>query len=61
MSTGLREWRASKGLSIRDLERLTGINRGRLSQIERGIQPSPAEYDRIAAALLGPGSKEKGR
>ena len=41
MSTGvhqpLREMRRSAGLSLRELERRTGINRGRLSLIERGL------------------------
>jgi transcriptional regulator with XRE-family HTH domain len=43
--------RQSKGVSIRELERLTGINRGRLSMIERGIPPTPEELDVYFRAL----------
>lgn len=51
--TPLREIRKAAGLSIRDLERLTGINRGRLSVVERGVPPTTEELDRILA-VIGP-------
>jgi transcriptional regulator with XRE-family HTH domain len=54
MSTGLRELRTQKGVSIRELERRTGINRGRLSQLERGIPPTPDELERYVLALVTP-------
>jgi len=43
--------RQAKGVSIRDLEKMTGINRGRLSLIERGITPTPEELDVYFRAL----------
>lgn len=46
-----RQLRRSSGLSIRVLSTLTGINRGRLSIIERGVMPTPDEARRIVAAL----------
>lgn len=49
--TPLRQVRSAAGLSIRDLERLTGINRGRLSYIERGTLPTDDESAKIAAAI----------
>jgi transcriptional regulator with XRE-family HTH domain len=51
MADGYRDQRRATGLSIRQLERLTGINRGRLSIIERGVPPTAAEAARINAAL----------
>ena len=39
------------GKSIRDLERETGIHRGRLSPIERGMQPNLHEHVLIEGAL----------
>lgn len=51
--TTLRQIRIAAGLSIRDLERRTGINRGRLSIIERGVTPTADESARIVAALRG--------
>jgi len=49
--TPLRQIREAAGLSIRDVENLTGINRGRLSIIERGDPPTDDEARRILAAL----------
>jgi len=49
--TPLRTWRRSKGVSIRELEKRTGINRGRLSQVERGIPATSDELAKIAKAL----------
>ena len=46
-----RQLRRSSGLSIRVLSALTGINRGRLSIIERGVMPTPDEARRIVEAL----------
>ncbi|MGV1029634.1 MAG: helix-turn-helix domain-containing protein [Dermatophilaceae bacterium] len=48
---GWRQLRQAKGLSLRDLEKRTGVNRGRLSVIERGLPPSPAEAQAILQAL----------
>lgn len=49
--TPLRQVRVAAGLTIRELERRTGINRGRLSIIERGVPPSDDEARRIFEAL----------
>lgn len=51
VASALRTMRVSAGISIRELERRTAINRGRLSMIERGIDPTPAELRAIFAAL----------
>lgn len=53
MKTGaiLRQLRNAKGYGIRDLERLTGINRGNLSKIERGSGFGPSQIKRIAEQL----------
>lgn len=48
----MRTLREKAGLSIRDLEKLTGINRGRLSIIERGVVPTGEEAERILSALV---------
>lgn len=47
----LRQVRIAAGLTIREMERRTGINRGRLSIIERGVSPTDAEARSIADAL----------
>ncbi len=49
--TALRQIRLAAGLTIRELERRTGINRGRLSIIERGVAPTAGESEKILAAL----------
>ena len=49
--TTLRRMREAAGLSIRDLSALTGINRGRLSIIERGVVASDDETRLILDAL----------
>ena len=43
--------REAAGLSIRELEARTGINRGRLSIIERGVAANEDEWKRITEAL----------
>ena len=44
-----RDLRARRGLSLRELERRTGINRGDLSKIDRGrLAATPSQ----AAAIL---------
>lgn len=48
-----RQLRRASGLSIRKLAERTGINRGRLSIIERGVLPTPDEARRIVEALTG--------
>ena len=47
----LRRMREAAGLSLRDLERLTGINRGRLSDLERVMVPTDDETAKILEAL----------
>ena len=49
--TPLRQMRQAAGLSLRDMELRTGINRGRLSIIERGVQPKEDEMARILVAI----------
>jgi transcriptional regulator with XRE-family HTH domain len=49
--TPLRQVRVAAGITIRELERRTGINRGRLSIIERGVSPTDDEAQRIWLAL----------
>lgn len=49
--TTLRRMREAAGLSIRQLSGLTGINRGRLSIIERGVVASEDETRAILTAL----------
>ena len=47
----LRQMRLAAGLTIRELEKATGINRGRLSILERGVTPRDDEAERILRAL----------
>lgn len=54
-------WRAMReaaGITLRELSRRTEINPGRISMIERGIQPTADEErlirEELARALLGP-------
>jgi transcriptional regulator with XRE-family HTH domain len=49
--TPLRQIRLAAGRSLREVEILTGINRGRLSIIERGVPPTEEEARKILAAL----------
>jgi len=49
--SGMRSLRIAAGFSIRELERRTGINRGRLSIIERGVVPTDEEAQAILRAL----------
>ena len=49
--TPLRQIRLASGLSLRELEIRTGINRGRLSIIERGVTPTADEAAAILASL----------
>ena len=43
----LQQARKARGLSLRDLEELTGINRSTLSKIETGSQVPSREHARI--------------
>jgi len=52
--TPLRQIRLAAELSLREVERRTGINRGRLSIIERGVTPTDDESRLILAALQQP-------
>jgi transcriptional regulator with XRE-family HTH domain len=56
--TPLRQVRIAAGLTLRELERRTGINRGRLSIIERGVSPTDREAELIFQAIAFP--KEEG-
>jgi len=47
----IRQLRLAAGLTIREMERRTGINRGRLSIIERGVTPTADEARAILTAL----------
>lgn len=47
----IRQIRNSKNIGLRELERLTGINRGNLSKIERGAGFGPVQLNRIAVQL----------
>lgn len=47
----LRQMRHAAGISIKDLEAATGINRGRLSILERGVVPTDDEASKILRAL----------
>ena len=47
----LRQLRESKGLTLREVSRRSGINPGRLSIIERGVAPTPDEVAKILAAF----------
>jgi len=58
MTTPLRAWRNAKGLSIRQLEAITGINRGKLSIYERGVPVPDDDMAKIKAAL-SQGGKDK--
>jgi transcriptional regulator with XRE-family HTH domain len=51
-STPLRQVRIAAGVSLSEVARRTGINKGRLSIIERGVTPTADEASRILAALL---------
>jgi transcriptional regulator with XRE-family HTH domain len=52
----LRELRNQAGLSLRDVERMHGINSGYLSQLERNeiARPTPAVLQKVAAAYDEP-------
>jgi transcriptional regulator with XRE-family HTH domain len=55
LQTNLKPARKAKNLSIRQLQDRTGINRGELSKMERGITlPSQAEADQIEGVLGEP-------
>ncbi|MFJ8054901.1 helix-turn-helix domain-containing protein [Streptomyces sp. NPDC096142] len=49
----IRAWRLARKLSIRQVEDLTGLNRGYLSRLERGQIRTTAEarIQRVATAL----------
>lgn len=48
----LRELRIARGVSLRDLQAATGINRGQISLIEQGVWlPSTEQMTKIAGAL----------
>jgi transcriptional regulator with XRE-family HTH domain/Zn-dependent peptidase ImmA (M78 family) len=58
LGSRLRELRTQKGLSLRDVERLSGVNSGYLSQLERDeiASPGPATLQKLAVAYDEPPS-----
>jgi transcriptional regulator with XRE-family HTH domain len=56
LGANLRELRNKRGLSLRELERRSGINNAYLSQLERGdvAQPMPSMLGRLAEAYEVP-------
>ncbi len=48
---GWRNRRLDAGLSLRDLSRRSGVNRGTISRIERGWPASPEDAARLVSAL----------
>ena len=50
-NTPLRQIRIASGLSLNEVSRRSGINKGRLSIIERGVTPTAEESVKILAAL----------
>jgi transcriptional regulator with XRE-family HTH domain len=46
-----RDRRRAAGISLREVSRQTGINPGRLSVIERGVEPSAIELRQIVEVL----------
>ena len=51
MDSWLKAMRLYAGWSVRDMESATGINRGRLSILERGVDPTAEERRTIIGAL----------
>mgnify|MGYP001492307826 CR=1 FL=1 len=49
--TPLRQIRLAAGLTLTEVALRAGINKGRLSIIERGVPPTDDEAHRILAAL----------
>ena len=55
---GWRNRRIEAGLSLRELSRRSGVNRGTISRIERGWPASPEDAARLVAALEGGEGKD---
>ena len=53
----MRTRREQTGVSLREVARRTGINPGRLSIIERGVQPTLAEHEAIERVLSALGER----
>jgi transcriptional regulator with XRE-family HTH domain len=53
LESDMRALRKAAGLSIRGLETATGINRGKLSQLENGIMLPNEEQVRKIARVIG--------
>lgn len=47
----LRSMRLETGLSLSEVARRAGLNKGRLSILERGVPPTSAELEAILAVL----------
>jgi transcriptional regulator with XRE-family HTH domain len=52
LAATIAEQRADLNLSLRDLERLSGVSRPTITKLERGGHIDPALAVRIAAALI---------
>lgn len=59
LGTQLRKIRELKGLSLRDVEKRTGVSNGYLSQLERGDAKNPSPSKLAALAKLYGVSYEK--
>ena len=53
-----RDRREALGMSIRELSRRSGVNRGTISRIERGWAASPEEAEALVRVL---GDAERGK
>lgn len=54
MFTNVRDLREAKNLSLRELERLTGISYATISQIETGkYHPSDSQIEKLESVLDG--------
>lgn len=54
-----RSWRETiPGLTLREVSRRAGINSGRLSIIERGVEPSPTEAAKLRGVLIAASEPE---
>lgn len=51
VASAIPETRAELGLSMRQLEQLSGVNRGTISRLEHGSRVRPATLMRLAVAL----------
>lgn len=60
MTTPWKALRETTGLSQREVGRRADINSGRLSIIERGVQPTPDEETRLTRVLWAAVEEKRG-